>query len=159
MNTLKLLSPLLGAVSAALGISALVRYADAWSDMQSKVGASVKNTDAAPALMQRIVAIANASYSPLQQTAEIYFRNVGVLRDLGLNADKAADFTEFLNNMLVITATRGERAASVQPASLARASRQQVLLLSFRMWASRPRWGCFDPRPCARGDPAQRASG
>src|SRR5690606_20040376 len=43
-------------------------------------------------------------------------RNVGVLRDLGVAASGAADFTESLNHMLVITATRGERAASVQNA-------------------------------------------
>lgn len=110
------LAPLLAAVTAALGVSALVRYADAWSDMQSKVGAAIKDMEAAPVLMRRMVDIANASYSPLQQTVEIYSRNVGVLRDLGLNASKAADFTEALNHSLVITATRGERAASVQNA-------------------------------------------
>ena len=84
--------------------------------MQSRVGAAVKNMDAAPALMQRIVDIANASYSPLDQTVEVYSRNVAVLRDLGKGETEAADFTEALNHALVITATRGERAASVQNA-------------------------------------------
>lgn len=106
----------LGAVAGALAASALTGYADAWSDMQSRVGAAIKDMEAAPAMMERLVDIANASYSPLEQTVEIYSRNVAVLRDLGRGATDAADFTEALNHALVITATRGERAASVQNA-------------------------------------------
>lgn len=103
-------------IGAYFSVTALIGYADAWSDMQSRVGAAIKDMDAAPAMMQRIVDIANASYSPLAQTAEIYGRNVSVLKALGLGAAQAADYTESLNHMLVITATRGERAESVQNA-------------------------------------------
>ncbi len=106
----------IGAIAGAAVGSALIKYADAWSDMQSRVGAAIEDMDAAPALMQRIVDIANASYSPLDQTVEVYSRNVAVLRDLGRGATEAADFTEALNHALVVTATRGERAASVQNA-------------------------------------------
>lgn len=105
-----------GALAAALSVRAIATAADAWSDMQSRVGAAVKDMEAAPQLMQRMVDIANASYSPLSQTVEIYSRNVTVLAEMGRTADEAADFTEALNNALVITATRGERAASVQNA-------------------------------------------
>lgn len=105
-----------GLIAGALITNALFKYADAWSDMQSRVGAAVRDMEAAPELMNRIVDIANASYSPLDQTVEIYSRNVAVLRDLGRSATEAADFTEALNHALVLTATRGERAASVQNA-------------------------------------------
>ncbi len=104
------------ALAGAFSIAALARYADQWSDLQSQVGAAIKDMEAAPQMMQRMVDLANASYSPLAQTVEVYSRNVGVLRDLGYSANQAADFTEALNHMLVITATRGERAASVQNA-------------------------------------------
>ncbi|PWJ81476.1 lambda family phage tail tape measure protein [Pseudaminobacter salicylatoxidans] len=111
-----LASSAIGTIAGAAIGTALIKYSDAWSDMQSRVGAAIKDMDAAPALMQRIVDIANASYSPLDQTVEIYSRNVSVLRDLGKGASEAADFTEALNHALVLTATRGERAASVQNA-------------------------------------------
>lgn len=107
---------LAGAFVGAFAINKLVTYADAWSDMQSKVGAAVKNMEAAPRLMRRMVDIANASYSPLAQTVESYSSNVTVLRDLGYTADATADFTEALNHALVVTATKGERATSVQNA-------------------------------------------
>lgn len=106
----RLLAPAVGALGAAFSVRALVQYADAWSDMQSRIGASIKNMEAAPAMMQRMVDIANASYSPLEQTVEIYGRNVSVLRDLGRGATEAADFTEALNHALVTTATKGQDA-------------------------------------------------
>lgn len=109
-------APIIGTVTAAFSVRALQNYADQWSDMQSRVGAAIKNMEAAPALMQRIQDIANASYSPMAQTVEIYSRNVSVLSELGRGTKEAADFTESLNHMLVLTATRGERAAAVQNA-------------------------------------------
>ena len=106
----------LGTIAAGLATNAIIQYADAWSDMQSQVGAATRDMEGAPAMMKRLVDIANASYSPLQQTVEVYARNVTVLRDMGGTAKDAADFTESMNNALVLTATRGERAASVQNA-------------------------------------------
>jgi lambda family phage tail tape measure protein len=103
-------------IGVGLGINAIRKYADEWSDMQSVVGASIGDMSAAAGMMNRIVDIANASYSPLQQTVDIYSRNVSVLQALGKSSSQTADFTESLNHMLVLTATRGERAASVQNA-------------------------------------------
>jgi len=102
--------------SAALSVGAYIKLADSWSDLRSQLGAAIGDMGAASDMMQRMVDIANASYSPLDQTVQVYARNVGVLRDLGKSAAQAADFTESLNHMLVITATKGERAASVQDA-------------------------------------------
>lgn len=106
----------LGGIAAGFSVKTVIDYADAWSDMQSRVGAAIGNMEAAPRLMQRMVDVANASYSPLAQTVEIYGRNVAVLRDLGRTADETADFTEALNHALVITATKGQQAESVQNA-------------------------------------------
>lgn len=101
---------------ALLSVNALKNAADSWSDMQSVIGAAVKDMEAAPALMQEILRLANASYSSLEQTARGFAANVGALKDLGLNTKQALDYTEALNHMLVITATKGEQAASVQNA-------------------------------------------
>lgn len=103
-------------IGAALSINAIGNYADSWSDMQSTVGASIGDMGGAADMMKRLVDLANASYSPLQQTVDVYSQNVSVLRDLGKTSAEAADFTESLNHMLVLTATRGEKAASVQNA-------------------------------------------
>ncbi|NPD17600.1 tape measure protein [Xinfangfangia sp. D13-10-4-6] len=107
---------LVAMATAAFSVGAYVKLADSWSDMRSTLGAAIGDMDAASGMMNRMLEIAQASYSPLDQTVQMYARNVAVLRDLGKNAGQAADFTESLNHMLVITATKGERAASVQDA-------------------------------------------
>lgn len=61
---------IVGTLAAGLSAGAYARTADAWSDMSSKVGAAIKNMDAAPEMMMRVAEIANASYSPLNQTAD-----------------------------------------------------------------------------------------
>lgn len=114
MNNLASTAKKLGGVLvAAFSVSKVIQYADAWSDMQSRVGAVIGDMDAAGSAMGRILQIANASYSPLEQTAEVFSRNVATFRDLGKSADEAADFTEAVNNALVVTATRGDDAAVV----------------------------------------------
>lgn len=105
-----------GVLAAAFSINAIKNYADSWSDMQSVVGAAIGDMSAAAGMMTKLVDIANASYSPLEQTVQVYASNVSALRDLGRGANDAAKYTESLNHMLVLTATRGERAASVQNA-------------------------------------------
>lgn len=97
-------------VAAALSVNALKNYADSWSDMQSQVGAATGDMANAADSMQRLTDMANASYSPLQQTVGVYARNVATFRDLGRSASEAADFTEAVNHALVTTATRGQDA-------------------------------------------------
>lgn len=104
------------AIGALAAASALKGFADQWSDMQSVVGAAIGDMSQAGDMMGRLTEIANASYSPIEQTVGIYSRNVSVLRELGKSAADAANFTESLNHMLVLTATRGQQAESVQNA-------------------------------------------
>lgn len=105
-----------GVFAAAFGVNSLKNYADTWKDMQSQVGAATGDMSGAAEQMKRLVDIANASYSPLSQTVSAYAGNVSTLKELGYTATQAADYTESLNHMLVLTATKGERAASVQNA-------------------------------------------
>lgn len=104
------------ALGAALTSRALASAADDWSDMSSRIGAAVGDMAAAPALMQDMLRLANASYSSVSQTVEMFAGNVSAMRDLGYATQATLDFTESLNHMLVITATKGEQAASVQHA-------------------------------------------
>lgn len=103
-----------GVLAAAFTVNAVAQAADGWSDMQSVVGAAIGDMERAPAVMQDINRLARASYSSLNQTANGFARNVQSLRDLGYSTQGALDYTEALNNALVITATRSDRAASVQ---------------------------------------------
>lgn len=102
------------AIAAVFSVGALSGVADNWSDMQSRLGASIKDMEAAPALMADMLRLANASYSSIGQTVETFAGNVGAMRELGYSTEQTVDFTESLNHALVITATKGQQAASVQ---------------------------------------------
>lgn len=125
------------ALAGAFSTQVLGQYADAWSDMQSRVGAAIKNMEAAPAMMMRITDIANASYSPLQQTNDVYGRNVTTLGALGRSAVEAADFTEALNHALVTTATKGQDADVVINALSRSISNNKMRTMEFETIMSR----------------------
>lgn len=107
-------------IAAALGVGLSVRSvqqaADAWSDMSSRVGIAVGNMELAPTVMGRIQRIARTTYSSLEQTAEAFARNASTIRELGRSSNEALDFTAALNNALVVSGAKGQRAATVQEA-------------------------------------------
>lgn len=103
-----------GAIAAAFSVKAVAQAADSWSDMQSRVGAAVKDMSLAPGIMNDLVQMANNTYSSLDQTVGAFAGNIGAFREMGKTTDDAMKYTEALNHALVITATKGEQAASVQ---------------------------------------------
>ena len=111
-----LVTRLVAVAGAALSLGAVSRAADAWSDMQSVVGAAIKDMEAAPAVMQEISRLARESYSDLGQTARGFSLNAAVMRELGYSAQQMLDYTEAVNHALVINAARGDNAAVVQNA-------------------------------------------
>lgn len=115
-NHLSSLRRMAGLALGAFSVRQVAGMVDGWSDMQSVVGAAIGDMSEAGDMMRRITDIANASYAPLEQTARTYASNVSALRDLGRTAADTADYTESLNHMLVLTATRGQQAESVQNA-------------------------------------------
>lgn len=104
------------AAATAFAMGGAARMADSWTDMQSVVGAAIRDMEAAPALMSDILRLANASYSPLEQTARGFAANVNSLRELGYATQEQLAYTESLNHMLVLNAARGQRAEAVQTA-------------------------------------------
>src|SRR5690606_30295415 len=72
--------------------------------------------EAGAKVMERIESIARRTYSDLSSTADSYLANATALRELGLTTEQALDYTEALNNAMVVSGAKAERAASVQNA-------------------------------------------
>ncbi|MFD1913798.1 tape measure protein [Halodurantibacterium flavum] len=108
-----LATQLAGAFGLAFGGRAVMGMADSWSDMQARVGLAVGEMDRAPAVMARIADMARRTYSDLGQTAESFLANATSLRELGYSTRQQLDYTEALNNALVVSGARGQRAESV----------------------------------------------
>ncbi|EJF91686.1 tape measure protein [Bartonella tamiae] len=97
-------------------IAGLTKYADTWSDLNARLANSTGSTEAAAATMQRLSDVADRTYSSLETTVNSFIENSRALKDLGLNTKQQLDYTEALNNALVVSAARGERARAVQNA-------------------------------------------
>lgn len=103
-------------LGAAFTARAIGQAADQWSDLSSRVGNAVGSMDRAPAVMQRIKHMARQSYSELSLTTEAFIANSQALKDLGYDTQQRLDYTEALNNALVISGAKGQHAAQVQDA-------------------------------------------
>lgn len=104
------------AVAGASSMGSLVRMADTWTDLSARVQLAIgPNADAAD-IMERLSDMARRTYSSLQLTTEGWLRSSTVLRELGLTLEQSLGFQEALNNALVVSGARGDRAARVQTA-------------------------------------------
>lgn len=104
-----------GAIAAA-GIGSFAQIADEWSDLSSRATLAAGSVEKGAAVMERLKTIANDTYSSLRLTTEGYIENATTLRALGKSTEQALTYTEALNNAMVVSGARGDRAASVQRA-------------------------------------------
>lgn len=107
---------IVGSLIGLLASSVFVAFADAWSDINARVGLAVGNMDASGQVMARLADVARRTYSNLELTAESFIENAGALKELGYSTAQQLDYTESLNNALVVSGARGERAEQVQRA-------------------------------------------
>lgn len=105
-----------GMLGVAFGTQALIGMTTAWTDLSLRVNGAAGSLDKGAAVMDRLVDVANRTYSSLEQTAEGYLQNQQALSALGYSTAQQLDLTESLNNALVISATRGDKARSVMDA-------------------------------------------
>lgn len=107
---------LLGTLGVGVGFNELRKLADTWTDLTSRVNIAAGSQERGAAVMERLSQIARRTYSDLGQTAESYTANSQALKDLGYSTQTTLDYTEALNNALVVSGAKGQRAESVQNA-------------------------------------------
>lgn len=105
-----------GVLATAFSAQAFVDITTAWTDLNSRIKLATGSAEEGAATMQRLAEIARRTYSPLQTTAEVFADNALVLNDLGISTQKQLDLQESLNNALVVSGSRGDRARRVQEA-------------------------------------------
>jgi len=110
-----LVAPMAG-IGAVLGARELAALADTWSDLNSRVRLAAGGVEQGNQVMERLGEVARRTYSSLEETAEGYLANATTLKELGYSTSQTLDFTESLNNALVVSGAKGQRAASVMDA-------------------------------------------
>lgn len=106
----------MGMLAAFVSTRQLIQLADTWTDLRSRVDLATGSQEMGAAVMERLGEMADRTYSSLQQTAEGWVQNATVLRELGMTTAQTLDFQEAMNNALVVSGARAERAAQVQNA-------------------------------------------
>lgn len=109
-------SRLVLAYAGMQGLRILGVAADQWSELQSRVVNATGSFEAGQAVLGRLGEMARRTYSDLGRTAESWLSASTSLSALGVSIGHQLDLVESFNNALVISATRGQRAESVQRA-------------------------------------------
>ncbi len=103
----------LAAVGSVLGANELRKMTDEWTDLTSRVNLAAGSIEGGTQVMGRLGDMARRTYSDLSQTTESYLLSSTALRELGYSTNQSLDYTEALNNALVVSGAKGERAARV----------------------------------------------
>lgn len=106
----------LKALGSAVAVGAYVKLADTWSDLSARVGLATGNIDNSAGAMSRLSDMARRTFSSLETTANAFTENATSLRELGYSTSQSLDYLEALNNALVVSGAKGQRAESVQNA-------------------------------------------
>lgn len=101
------------ALVGAFSVRALVDMTAVWTDLNSQVRLVIDSGEDVGDVMSRLSEIANRTYSDLQLTAEGFVRNARVLKELGYTTKEQLNFQESLNNALVVSNAKGQRAQQV----------------------------------------------
>lgn len=115
-NSTANINGLLTKLGVGIGINELRGLAEAWTDISSRVNIAAGDQEKGAAVMERIAQIARRTYSDLGQTANAYIANSQALKDLGYSTQTQLDYTEALNNALVVSGAKGQQAESVMNA-------------------------------------------
>lgn len=105
-----------GALAAVFSVAKLIEYTNTWTDLNSRIEIATGSIGRGVATMERLDQMARRTYSSLELTVESFLRNSTAMRDLGYSTEQTLDFVESINNALVVSGTKGERAESVMNA-------------------------------------------
>jgi tape measure domain-containing protein len=103
-----------GALATVFSAQAFINITSLWTDLNSRIKLVVGTGGDAANTMQRLADVARNTYSPLERTVDSFARNAVVLKELGVSTERQLDVQESINNALVVSGVRGQKAEQVQ---------------------------------------------
>lgn len=104
---------MVGLAFGAFSIRQIGGMVDGWSELNARVLNVTKDVALADETMARLSQTARGTYSAMSQTAEAFINNAGTLTELGYATERQLDLSDVFNNSMVISAMRGQEAATV----------------------------------------------
>lgn len=112
-------APLVAALAAlGVGLTAkeILATADATQQMAARIRQATTNVQEYNDVQDRLLALANATFRPLQEAQEVYLATSNTMRSLGYNTEQILAVTESLSLSFTHNATRADQAQSAQDA-------------------------------------------
>ncbi|MEL5666128.1 tape measure protein [Serratia ureilytica] len=103
---------LAGAVTAAISVQQVAKYADAWTTVNNKLANSVKANEDLATVTQRVFSIAQDTRAALDATASLYQRLERATRSYGTSVDDVARLTTIINQGFVVSGATAQEASN-----------------------------------------------
>ncbi|MFQ1018070.1 tape measure protein [Gilliamella sp. BG7] len=94
-----------------MGVRAFATSTASLTDFKARLDDTTGSAEAGYVAMKRLMTLAKGTYSSFDQTAESFLSNATALKELGYSTNQQLMYTESLNNALVASSIKGERAA------------------------------------------------
>ncbi|MGL4756809.1 MAG: tape measure protein [Aeromonadaceae bacterium] len=108
------LSTLAVAVASALIVRQVIAYADAWTNVESKIRLVTKSNEEFIDTTQKILALSNSTRSSVEATAQLYSKLANSTKELGLNQSQLLAITKTVNQAFAVSgATTAEASAAI----------------------------------------------
>lgn len=103
----------LGGMAAAKRLaSSFIEAADAAGQLESRMRLATASQTEYAAVMDRVQAVARASYVSINDIAEVYIRSIEPMRQLGYATQETLDLTEAMSLALVVSAADAQKRAT-----------------------------------------------
>ena len=108
------LKSIVTAVGGALAVQQVVRYADAWTNLQNQLRQVTETENERARVTQQLMGIANETRSSVESTANLYARLTRASSELGLSEQRRLRITKTINQAFAISgATAMEASAAI----------------------------------------------
>lgn len=94
-------------------VSEIINMADSWGQVTSRIRLATDTTSEQIAVQDRLISISRRSFRAVGETAEIYLRSAGAMREVGFAANDTLNMVEAVSLGLVVSATNAQAGASV----------------------------------------------
>lgn len=101
------------AMAGALAAGSLIHMADEWGQISSRLKLATSSQDEFTDAQSRLMDITRITFKSFSESAELYIRTIGVLKEFGGSAEDALRMTEALSLGLAVSGTNAQATASV----------------------------------------------
>lgn len=100
-------------IGVTFSVGRLLGAADEWGQLASRMQIATGSALAGADAMEKLLEVANRTYQPVGEVAELFIRTSESLREIGYSSEQTLGMVEALSYGLTVSAAQGQKASSV----------------------------------------------